>query len=130
MVLSNSQQLAVLLWSLLFGAFLGAVYDLFRGFRVFVRCSAVFVLLQDLLYFVAAAVASFLFIFEVNDGTVRIFILFAFLVGGLLFRFTAGALFLKLCLWAKKRFLRRGLLRRSGDITHTLSSQTSLESKG
>ncbi len=97
MVLSNAQQFQVLLWSLLFGVGLGAVYDCLRVFRIFVPCPAVAVGGGDLLYFFFAAIASFLFIFEVNDGTVRLFILAAFLVGGLAWRFTAGALLCKGC---------------------------------
>lgn len=107
MVLSNAQQLSVLLWSLLFGVCLGAVYDLLRAFRVFVKCPAVAVLFQDLFYFLIAAVASFLFIFEVNDGTVRFFILLAFLAGGLVERCTVGLLFLRLCHRIKNYFLHR-----------------------
>ena len=90
MGLSNAQQLTVLLYSLLFGVGLGAAYDVLRIFRVFVSCHPVAVLFQDLFYFVLAAVASFLFVFEVNDGTVRLFILAAFFVGGLAFRGTLG----------------------------------------
>ncbi len=97
MALSNLQQLSVLLWSLLFGVCLGVVYDCLRGFRIFVPCPAVVVGFQDLLYFLFAAIASFLFIFEVNDGTVRLFILLAFFFGGLAQRFTLGALFCFLC---------------------------------
>ncbi|MBO5247965.1 MAG: spore cortex biosynthesis protein YabQ [Clostridia bacterium] len=107
MVLSNVQQLSVLLWSLLFGVCLGAVYDLLRAFRVFVKCPAIAVLFQDLFYFLAAAIASFLFIFEVNDGTVRLFILIAFLAGGLAERCTAGLLLIRICHRIRNYFLRR-----------------------
>ena len=107
MVLSNAQQLSVLLWSLLFGVCLGAVYDLLRAFRVFVKSPAVAVLFQDLFYFLTAALASFLFIFEVNDGTVRVFILLAFFAGGMAERCTLGQLFLRGCSRAKTFFSRR-----------------------
>lgn len=107
MVLSNAQQISVLLWSLLFGGCLGAAYDLLRAFRVFVRCPSVAVAVQDLVYFLIAAVASFLFIFEVNDGTVRLFILLSFFVGGLAERFTVGQLFLRLCRRIQSFFSRR-----------------------
>ena len=90
MGLSNAQQLTVLLYSLLFGVGLGAAYDVLRVFRVFVSCHPVAVLFQDLFYFVLAAVASFIFVFEVNDGTVRLFILAEFFVGGVAFRGTLG----------------------------------------
>lgn len=106
MVLSNSQQIEVLLYSLLFGACLGVVYDLFRAFRFFVPCPAVAVFFQDTFYFLTAAVASFLFIFEVNDGSVRLFILLAFLAGGLGERFTLGLLLLRFCALVKKTFSR------------------------
>ena len=111
MVLSNTQQAQVLLWSLLFGVGLGAWFDLFRVFRCFVRCSAVTVLFQDVICFFVAAVASFLFVFEVNDGTVRLFILAAFFLGGLAFRLTAGRCLLLLCGWVKKQFRERGRIR-------------------
>lgn len=107
MILSNLQQLTVLLQSLLFGVCLGAVFDLLRAFRVFVPCSPIAVLFQDLFYFLTAALASFLFIFEVNDGTVRLFILLAFLLGGCAERCTAGFLFIRLCYRIKNAFLRR-----------------------
>ncbi len=107
MVLSNGQQFAVLLWSLLFGGCLGVAYDCLRAFRIFVPCSAVPLLFQDLFYFLTAAVASFLFIFEVNDGTVRLFILLAFLAGGLAERFTVGIGIVGICRRIKNYFLRR-----------------------
>lgn len=107
MVLSNTQQTQVLLFSLLFGLGLGAWFDVFRVFRCFVRCSAVTVLFQDLICFFVAAVASFLFIFEVNDGTVRLFILVAFSMGALVFRCTAGQLLLWFCRRAKRYFRMR-----------------------
>ena len=107
MVLSNVQQSTVLLLSLLFGVGLGAYYDLFRIFRLFVPCSAVAIFFQDFAYFISAAVASFLFIFEVNDGTVRLFILAAFFFGGVAFRLTVGRCFLRICSGAKKYFSER-----------------------
>ena len=107
MVLSNAQQFTVLLWSLLFGMCLGVAYDCLRAFRIFVSCSAVSILFQDLLYFFTAAVASFLFIFEVNDGTVRLFILSAFLAGGLAERFTVGVCTVGICHRIKTFFLSR-----------------------
>ena len=113
MVLSNWEQAAVLLWSLLFGGCLGAAYDLLRCVRCVVVCSSVSVFFQDLFYFLFAAIASFLFIFEVNDGTVRLFILFAFLLGGLVDRCTFGLLTVSLCKGIKKRCCA-AKLRRNG----------------
>jgi len=111
MDLSNGQQATVLLWSLVFGAGLGAFFDAFRIFRVFVRSSAVTVLFQDLICFFTAAVASFLFIFEVNDGTVRLFILVAFLLGGIGFRVSVGRLLLHVATLTKTFFAERRLRR-------------------
>ncbi len=129
MALSNAQQLSVLLWSLLFGVCLGAVYDVFRAFRVFVKCPAVAVLFQDLFYFLTAALASFLFIFEVNDGTVRLFILLAFLIGGLAERCTVGQIVLRLCHRIKSTFLRRKKEPRRKQRTKRKTSQHHSSSK-
>ncbi len=129
MVLSNAQQLTVLLWSLLFGVCLGAVYDLLRAFRVFVRCPAVAVLFQDLFYFLTAAVASFLFIFEVNDGTVRLFILLAFLAGGLAERGTLGYLFLRICHRIQNYFLSRPKKERRKKRKNTKHHNTTVQRK-
>ena len=107
MVLSNAQQLSVLLWSLLFGGCLGVAYDCLRAFRIFVSCPAVPLFFQDFFYFSIASVASFLFICEVNDGTVRLFILFAFLAGGLAERFTVGVGIIGLCRYVKAKMLAR-----------------------
>jgi spore cortex biosynthesis protein YabQ len=120
MVLSNSQQAAVFLWSLLFGVGLGAYFDVFRVFRLFVRCSAVTVLFQDLFCFLTAALASFLFIFEVNDGTVRLFILGAFLVGAVAFRISVGQLLTHLCKKIKIFFRQRRPL----PVQHTQTQET------
>lgn len=123
MVLSNAQQLSVLLWSLLFGVCLGAVYDLLRAFRVFVQSPAVAVLFQDLFYFLTAALASFLFIFEVNDGTVRLFILLGFFAGGMAERCTLGQIFLRACRRIKNFFSRRKEESRRNKHTKKKTSQ-------
>lgn len=118
MVLSNAQQTAVLFWSLLFGAGLGVVYDLLRVFRVFVPGSAVTVLFQDLFYFLTTAVASFLFIFEVNDGTVRLFILAAFFAGGMAERISLGQIALRVSRRIQAAISRRKMLRNGTHTTH------------
>lgn len=107
MVLSNAQQFSVLVWSLLFGGCLGVAYDFLRAFRIFVFCSAVPLFFQDLFYFSIASVSSFLFIFEVNDGTVRLFILLAFLAGGVAERFTVGVGIVGICRFLKAKMLAR-----------------------
>jgi len=118
MVLSNAQQTAVLLWSLLFGAGLGVAYDSLRVFRVFVPGSAVTVLFQDLFYFLTSAVASFLFIFEVNDGTVRLFILAAFFAGGMAERISLGQIALRAARRIQTAVSRRKKLREGTHTTH------------
>jgi hypothetical protein len=110
----------VFLWSLLFGLGLGAFFDVFRVFRLFVRCSAVTVLFQDLFCFLTAALASFLFVFEVNDGTVRLFILGAFLVGSVAFRISVGQLLTCFCKKIKILFRQRSPL----PTSHTQTQET------
>jgi spore cortex biosynthesis protein YabQ len=118
MGLSNAQQLTVLLYSLLFGVGLGAAYDVLRVFRVFVSCHPVAVLFQDLFYFVLAAVASFIFVFEVNDGTVRLFILAAFFAGGMAERISLGQIALRVSRRIQAAISRRKMLRNGTHTTH------------
>lgn len=119
MMISNPQQIQVLLFSLLFGLGLGLFYDCFRVLRLFVRCGSVSVFFQDMIYFLISAVASFVFIFEVNDGTVRLFILLAFFVGGVIWRCTLGRLTLRLLGRVQKSFSGRKQARSTQQKKHS-----------
>ena len=74
MIAVNTQTM-IFFQSLLLGAALGMVYDLFRIFRVAVPLPAGMIVVEDVLYFVFCGFVSFFFAMTVNFGQVRFFIL-------------------------------------------------------
>lgn len=82
--------------SLLFGAILGAFYDLFRIIRIFFKCRFWDVFIQDVIYFFISAVLTFLFILFINFGEIRFYILAAEIIGWILYYTTVGNLIHKL----------------------------------
>ncbi|MBE6896712.1 MAG: hypothetical protein E7477_06380 [Ruminococcaceae bacterium] len=86
-----SQQL-LFFYSIVFGFFLCFVYCIFRIFRNIFSSFDAASFIFDLLYFLFTAVAFVIFIFTVNNGEIRIFILASVLIGWILFFFSFGRL--------------------------------------
>lgn len=95
MEVSVTGQTLVFLAACCFGAALGAFYDLFRIFRVAVPCSRAAVFVQDIIFWLFCAVASFLFLLYVNTGIVRLFVLLGELLGATLYYVTLGVLVMR-----------------------------------
>jgi spore cortex biosynthesis protein YabQ len=87
-----AEQTAVFLEAVIVGAVFGAVYDLFRIWRVAFYTPAAIVFVQDILFFSICAVVTFFFGLTVIDGTLRLFVLLGELIGGVLYHFTLGRL--------------------------------------
>jgi len=113
MIYTPQGQLFILLvYSMVVGAALGILYDVFRIFRIaftadseekirirhknakFIINALVFV--QDLLFWLIAAIVTVLFIFMANTGQVRLFALGAQFLGFLAYHFTLGKLVMKI----------------------------------
>ncbi len=86
-----SQQL-LFAYSLAFGAFLSLVYCVLRIFRNLLSSFPIAVFAFDLFYFVFTAVAAVIFIFVVNNGEIRIYIIASAVLGWLLFFLSVGRL--------------------------------------
>ena len=100
------KQLWLLLYSLILGAALGAVFDILRISRTFLSVktenrviknmsdTVIFAvsLVEDILFFTLSAVTLVLFCFQANSGRARGFILFGVAVGFSLYMQTAGRL--------------------------------------
>ena len=71
---SHAFQVSVFIKSAGMGALLGAAYIVFMLLRRSGIAGTAAVVVQDLLFFILAAIASFAFIFEVNAGSVRFYI--------------------------------------------------------
>ena len=76
--------------SILCGLLFFVLYDVFRILRTFLRFGTVSVFIQDFLYLFLVFVGTFLFVFAINDGALRIYILCGILCGWLLGFFTYG----------------------------------------
>ena len=77
------------------GAVFGAVYDLFRIFRIAVPLPAGVIVAEDVIYFAFCGFMSFFLAMTVNFGQIRFFILLGELLGFLLYYLTLGVLVMK-----------------------------------
>ena len=88
--ISLQSQIFIFVYSLIFGAILGIIFDLFRIADIILKISFNRIFFEDVLYFAVIGVLSFLFMLVVNKGEFRIFIIFGELIGFCLYHFTLG----------------------------------------
>jgi spore cortex biosynthesis protein YabQ len=82
-------------YACLLGAALGAVYDLFRLLRIARAPRRGVVFVQDLVFFLFCAVATFLFLLIQNEGVIRAFLLIGELLGAIIYSLTLGGLMMR-----------------------------------
>lgn len=75
MWLSLSDQTIYFLWSLIFGALLGLLYDIIRAVRAFAKPAFATTIIVDILFFAVCGLLTSLFSIPFNNGTVRFFII-------------------------------------------------------
>lgn len=92
MEITIAHETTVFLTSLLVGAALGAVYDVFRILRIAVKTGRAAVAAEDLFYFLLCTFVTFTFILQDNHGAVRVYILFGEALGWVLYYVTVGNL--------------------------------------
>lgn len=85
MILSVSDQVIVFLWTTVCGMAVAFIYDLFRIFRKAVKTGDLLTFIQDVLYWIIAAVIMFITIFFSNDGELRGFLFLGALIGVVLY---------------------------------------------
>lgn len=95
MEISVTGQALTFLFSLVFGAALGAVYDVFRILRIAIPFGKIAIFIQDLLFFLLSALLTFAFMLYESSGMVRIFIIFGELLGATVYYFTLGVIVIK-----------------------------------
>lgn len=78
-----ADQTVFFLQSILLGIGFGLLYDLLRVTRLAVPTPSVVVFVEDVLYFLVCAVATFFFLMRTIDGQVRFFLLIGGGLGGL-----------------------------------------------
>ena len=90
-----ADQTLVFLQSILAGALLGVLYDLFRISRVAFTTPSGIIFVEDIVYFLVCAMTTFLFFLSVNEGVVRFFLLAGETIGWVLYHFTLGSVVMK-----------------------------------
>ena len=91
-MLTIADQTRLFLLALGLGFLLGIVYDLFRVVRMAFTMRRVGVFIQDVLFFLTCAAATFLFLLAVNQGEIRGFIIAGEGLGFLIYYFSFGLL--------------------------------------
>ena len=74
-------QVYVFLWSILTGAGLALIFDVFRAMRKVGKENLMMVCLQDILYLIIAAFVIIMSSFITNDGDLRGYMFFGYLLG-------------------------------------------------
>ena len=74
------EQVYIFLWSILTGAILGLLFDLFRGLR-FKGIKDIWVYIQDIIFWLVAALIIIVSAFVINEGELRGYMLIGYLLG-------------------------------------------------
>lgn len=88
-------EVKLLLYSLLTGAGLMMTYDLLRIFRIFIPHSHFFVGIEDMIYWVYAALITFSLLYEQNDGGLRGYVIAGVFAGMFFYDRIVSRFFLK-----------------------------------
>lgn len=81
-------QINIFFESIVFGLFLGFIYDLLRVPRLIHKTSSWLIFFQDVFYFFICGIATFLFALVVNYGDLRFFIAAGEIIGWCLYNLT------------------------------------------
>ena len=91
-----AEQTRLFLLSIGFGFLLGILYDIFRTVRLVISDSKGFVIFMDLLYFAFCTFLNFCYLLTIDYGKIRFYIVFAELLGWLIYYFSFGAVAIRL----------------------------------
>ena len=95
MGITLSEQMCQVFFFLGMGFILGLYYDVFRVFRLYLEPPKYFIFILDLLYFVTASIATFLFSLAISDGVINVYFFAALAIGFLTYRVTIGLIIVK-----------------------------------
>lgn len=84
------------LWSLAVGAFLCAVYDVFRVFRLEKRQNAVLLFFADVAFSLICSFSMLVLFFNLSYGKMRLYAFCCALLGFLVWRFTVSRIYISL----------------------------------
>ena len=106
MEFTDAEQLRQLFLSCGLGFLLGAYYDVFRVLRLILKKGKLSYFVQDILFFVTAAVVTFLFSLAVMNGQLRFYLFLGEIVGFTAYYFTVGVVVMRFAGTVIRWFLR------------------------
>ncbi|MEY8354311.1 spore cortex biosynthesis protein YabQ [Lachnospiraceae bacterium 54-53] len=89
-------EVKLLLYSFLTGAGLMMTYDLLRISRIFIPHSSVFIGIEDMIYWIYAALITFSLLYAQNDGGLRGYVIAGVFAGMFLYDRLVSRFFIKL----------------------------------
>lgn len=102
----NGLQAQLLFYALGVGFLLGLLYAVQMAFRRLFRHSVILTAVEDVLFCLAAAFITFVFLLEYNNGNVRVYLILSEIVGLLAVRTAAAKIIVKSPKKGCKRFRR------------------------
>ncbi|MGN0568291.1 MAG: spore cortex biosynthesis protein YabQ [Acutalibacteraceae bacterium] len=90
-----SEQLSVFLYSFGLGFLLGVLYDFFRMLRMIFPFGRTLTFIQDFLYVIICAFATFCFALVLNDGRIMFYIFLGEALGWIIYYFSVGVLVMR-----------------------------------
>ena len=82
--------------SLLFGAIISLIYDLFKSYRIAFKSNNMFIVVQDLWFSIISAVLTYLLLYICVKGQIRWFVLIFETIGFIVFKIYLSKLVVKL----------------------------------
>lgn len=98
-MLTTSNQAYIFLSTVYAGLIIGFLYDCCRMIRKMIRAGVAVTGILDLLFWSIIGVLSFLVLYYVNDGNVRIYTLLGFVVGWILYLLSLSRFVMKTLNW-------------------------------
>lgn len=95
MPISIGSQANIFLWSIVGGMLIGLVYDAFRIKRKAIKTGGFWVFVEDLAYWIIAALIMFCVVYYSNDGEVRGYIFIATIIGVVLYALLLSRIIMK-----------------------------------
>lgn len=87
------------LTSIFYGIVLLLVYDCLRVLRRVVKHNALFVALEDIIFWIAASIVIFMMIYEKNNGTIRAYAILGMLLGMIIYNQLVSKILIKGITW-------------------------------
>lgn len=93
---SFGAQIFTFLISLAMGAAICLLYDLFRIFRLCVKCGGISVFVQDMLFFTTSALLTFFLLMVRCNGELRLYVFAGEIFGFIIFHITVSRVIMKI----------------------------------